>query len=276
METKSVTIAIPFYNAEKYLNLAIESVINQTFKNWNLILIDDGSNDTSLSIATRYAESDGRIRVISDGLNKNLGGRLNEIPYMTDSEFLVRMDADDIMHPYKIQRQIDTFIKFPDIDVLGTNAYAIDKDNFVIGIRFAQSKGELLRKVNSFIHPTIMAKTEWFKANPYDVKAERVEDLELWCRTFESYNFQMLTEPLFFYREFQGGYYKKYFFAQKSKNYLKQKYPNNKFWNKYFKNNYFKYLLYKFFNFFKQEGHLINRRNSILFKHKKLYVEYIR
>ena len=126
-----VTIGLPFYNAEKYLALAIESVLQQTYTDWELLLLDDGSTDDSLSIAQSYAQKDSRIKVISDGKNKNLATRLNELPSLAQGLYLARMDADDIMHPARIERQLAVLKTHPEIDVLGTNAYIINDENAV-------------------------------------------------------------------------------------------------------------------------------------------------
>jgi len=216
-----ITIAIPFFNGEKYLELAIQSVLAQTYKDWKLILVDDGSTDSSLEIANKYAKTDDRITVYSDGENKNLGYRLNQIPSLVNTKYLARMDADDIMHPKRIEKQLEILEANPEIDVLGTNAYSINEHNEVEGIRLAVDlENPVVIDCKSFIHPTIMAKTEWFRNNPYDVQAVRVEDYELWYRTREHSVFKVLTEPLFFYREFGDNYYKKYFKGIKSMFYV--------------------------------------------------------
>lgn len=257
-----ITIAIPFYNAEKFLDLAIQSVFNQTFVDWKLLLIDDGSTDTSLEIARRY-QNDPRVTVYSDGQNKNLGYRLNQIPSLVDTKYIGRMDADDSMHPDKIRKQIEVLESHPEIDVLGTNAYSINENNLIHGIRLEYSEKEVLRKVKSFIHPTIVAKTEWFINNPYDVKAVRIEDLELWFRTNNKCNFQILTEPLFFYREFGDNYYKKYFKGNHSILYVLKKHHWNisffKFAVKYFTSG----LVYFLFNIIGKESVLVSKRNAV-------------
>ena len=264
-EKSSVTIAIPFFNAEKYLSQAIDSIIFQTYCDWELLLVDDGSTDSSVSIAEEYQKKDDRIKLYTDGENKNLGFRLNEIPKLVTTEYLVRMDADDIMHPKKIEKQLDALLHYPEIDVLGTNAYSIDEDNNVVGIRLNISKEEII-PVETFIHPTIMARTSWFLSNPYDVTAVRVEDIELWIRSKDKSKFYILTEPLFFYREFGGGYYKKYLKSLPS------------FWNLVMKNNFKKvYLLlfikniigtivYFVYDKLGKEHYLILKRNQKILK----------
>lgn len=256
-----VTIGLPFYNAEKYLALAIESVLQQTYTDWELLLLDDGSTDNSLSIAQSYAQKDSRIKVISDGKNKNLAARLNELPSLAQGLYLARMDADDIMHPARIERQLAVLGTHPEIDVLGTNAYIINDENAVIGTRYPLTPENTLTRVKSFIHPTIIAKKQWFLANPYDTKALRMEDAELWYCTFSKYYFVRLNEPLLFYREVGNNYYKKYFLAQQSKAYIFSKYPNESYWKQYFKTNFLKGIVYRIAHIFGMEQWLVNRRN---------------
>lgn len=256
-----VTIAIPFYNAEKYLALAIKSVIQQTYNHWELILIDDGSTDHSLAIARTYEAKDKRIRIYSDGKNMNLGHRLNEITKLTHTVYLARMDADDIMHPDRIVTQIKILEQFPEIDVLGTNAYSINEDNNVEGLRIqADLQKPALQDCSSFIHPTIMGKTSWFRNNPYDVKAVRVEDYELWNRAASTSVFKVYTAPLLFYREFGQDYYKKYFKSIASNFYIAKKRNSVK---AYIYSTVFllKAVLYYFFNLAGKEKVLVSKRS---------------
>ncbi|MGV1002106.1 glycosyltransferase family 2 protein [Empedobacter falsenii] len=263
-----ITIAIPFFNAEKFLEEAIVSVIDQSFTEWVLLLVDDGSTDRSLDIAKAYAAKDERIQVFSDGANKNLGYRLNQIPHLVTTEYLARMDADDIMHPQRIEQQIQTLQNHPSIDVLGTNAYTIDEKGAVVGIRYATTGDQKLVQVEAFIHPTIVAKTSWFRMHPYDVEAVRVEDAELWYRTKNTSNFMMLLQPLFFYREFGGEYYKKYFKNNTSKKVLLKKYQNDKYWIDFFRYNKLKGYVYYFASLINKENFLILKRNKVIFKNK--------
>jgi glycosyltransferase involved in cell wall biosynthesis len=268
-----LTVAIPFYNASRYLDEAIESVFNQTYHNWQLILLDDGSTDNSLEIANKYL-SDPRVKVFSDGENKNLGFRLNQIPSLVNTEFLARMDADDIMHPQRLEKQLNVLIANPTIDVLGTNAYSIDDNNLVFGIRGKYNSCQTLNKVSSFIHPSIMAKTKWFKQNPYDVKAVRIEDAELWLRTSHVFQFYQLSLPLLFYREFGINYYKKYSGGYKALFYMLKKHNYSfrvcRFVLKYF----FSGFIFYIFNLVGKESILLKRRNVINLPHRDL-IEFL-
>ena len=100
-----VTIGLPFYNDRLTLELAIKSIFAQTYKNWELILVDDGSTDGSLNIAKKI--TDKRVRIISDEKNKGLIFRLNQIASLAKGKYLARMDADDLMQPTRIEKQVE-------------------------------------------------------------------------------------------------------------------------------------------------------------------------
>lgn len=212
-----ITICIPFYNDMKFLRHSILSVINQTYTNWELLLLDDGSTDGSLDIAKEYC-LDPRIKLISDGMNKGLVYRLNQSIELTKTDYYVRMDSDDIMHPDRLLKQIDIMRNNQYIDVLGTTAISIDENNKINGIKQSifLRDSDRLNKTLGFIHPTIIGKTKWFKKNRYLSTANRMEDTELWYRTRNNSAFYVLNEPLLFYREFGGNYYKKYYSITKT------------------------------------------------------------
>ena len=205
-----VTIAIPIYNAEEYLAFAIQSVINQTFKNWELLLMEDGSTDSSCAIAEEFAQKDSRIAVLKDGENKGLVYRLNQSIALARGELYARMDADDIMYVTRIKEQVEFMESHPEIDVCGTSIMTIDDNNNIIGSGYGNGR------VTEFYHPTIMGKTAWFRSNPYADWAVRAEDTELWLRTMHKSNFYCIGRPLFFYREFGVTSFRKYMLTQKT------------------------------------------------------------
>ena len=194
MNNTLVTVAIPIFNAEKYLKYSIQSVLNQTYRDFELILINDGSTDKSLDIILSF--HDERIRVIDDGENKGLIERLNQSVKLARGEYYVRMDADDIMYITRIEEQLVFLQSHPDIDVLGASIMTIDDENHIHGSGYSSGN------VSSFFHPTVMGRTKWFLENKYTAWAKRAEDTELWIRTSHSSKFYSLGKPLLFYREF--------------------------------------------------------------------------
>jgi len=205
-----VTIAVPIYNARSFLQDAIQSVLNQTYKNWVLYLINDGSTDGSLSVIQEFAAKDSRICVVNDGQNRGLIFRLNQSISLCKTKYYARMDADDIMCQSRIEEQVRFLEAHPDVDVCGTSIMTIDSDNNIIGSGLSEGK------VSGFVHPTVMGKTSWFKANPYADWALRAEDFELWSRTAKYSNFYAIGKPLLFYREFGVPTFKKYYLSQKT------------------------------------------------------------
>lgn len=206
MKHPFISVGIPIYNAGKYLALAIQSVINQSYQNWELILIDDGSTDNSLQIAKSFEAKDKRIRVISDGQNKKLPYRLNQIIDEAKYNYIMRMDADDMIHPKKIEIQIEFLIKNPQYDLVSTGLVSVDKDHKAYGYRNISrihTEFRELKRSYPIVHASIMAKTSWYKRNKYRLDYPRCEDYELWCRTSlkNDLNIAILPNLLYYYRE---------------------------------------------------------------------------
>src|SRR5271165_1083579 len=155
-----ITIGLPFHNAEDTLLAAIGSIFAQSFQDWELILMDDGSSDGSARIARSIDDS--RVRVITCQQNRGLAAVLNEIADAASGQYLARMDADDLMHPSRLERQLRILERGPEVDIVATAAYIIDGRDQPIGIR-AQSPlpmtiGSLLRN-NLVLHPTVTGRT---------------------------------------------------------------------------------------------------------------------
>ena len=220
-----ISIGISFLNCEKYIDFAICSVLNQTYENWELILIDDGSTDNSLKIAKSY--SDSRIKIFSDGNNMGLAFRLNQLVEMSTGKYFARMDADDVMYFDRLTIQVKFLEENQEIDVLGSSALTIDNDNLIYGKINVNKHPKSLENVFSnkcFIHPTIMAKTSWFKINKYN-GIDRMEDADLWSRTILSSTFHNIDNPLLYYRQAGIPYLSKYLISQKStRNLIKNHY----------------------------------------------------
>lgn len=253
-----VTIAIPIYNAEEYLASAIQSVMNQTYKDWELLLMCDGSNDSSTTIANEYALKDERIKVIDDGVNRGLIYRLNQSILMTTSKYYARMDADDIMYITRIEEQVRYMEEHPEVDVLGTSIMIIDNNNNIV------SSGYDVGDVNKFTHPTVMGRTSWFKANPYSDWALRAEDYELWTRTYDKSVFRAIGKPLFFYREFGVPTFRKYYLSQVTLLKIFRKYKSyNKTFSWFLSNTfktYLKIIAYYVFDKIGRLNYLISKR----------------
>jgi len=228
-----VTIGIPFYNAEKYLADAIRAVFAQTHQNWELILIDDGSTDTSLEIAKSV--KDKRVRVYSDGKNKKLATRLNEIVQLAKYNLVARMDADDLMSPTRLEKQLEILDLYPEIDLVTTGLFSITNDLKLIGARWHPSTSitfnELLfKKGCGVVHAAILARKSWFIRNPYDIDLEIAQDYDLWLKSSFKNDFPiyLIQEPLYYYREEGSTTAKKMLRAYENERVMYRKYAKGK------------------------------------------------
>lgn len=194
-----ITVGIPVYNASQTVSTAIQSVLQQTFTDFELIITDDGSTDNTLSIINTFA--DPRIRVVSHTENKGIAFRLNEQIEMAEGQYFARMDADDIMMPERLERQVKALLDNKDIDVLGTAIVVIDESCSIIGQRGTVCAPPRVSDANYFFHPTVMGRIEWFRNNHYNPAYSGWEDYELWLRTCSKSKFMEITEPLLFYRD---------------------------------------------------------------------------
>ena len=201
-----ITIAIPFYNAERFLLDSIKSVFAQTHTEWELILIDDGSTDKSLAIAESI--KDPRVRVYSDGENRKLASRLNEIVKLAKYDIIARMDADDLMSPYRIEKQVKILKDNPSIDLVTTGLFSVTDALAPVGVRWHHNINitfdDLINNRGcGVVHAAIIGRKDWFVRNSYNEKLKIAQDFELWVRSFSNDDFKMhlLQEPLYFYRE---------------------------------------------------------------------------
>ena len=211
-----VTIGLPFFNAEDDLPDAIRSIFSQTHQDWELILLDDGSTDGSLEIAR--AIQDPRVRVVSDGKNLRLAARLNQIVDLASTDIIVRMDADDLMPPERIARQLQVLLANPDIDLVSTGLVSIDHEGMPFGARWHFSetvtRDDLLRKKGAgIVHASVMGRRAWFLRNRYDPQVSIAQDYDLWLRSSarNDLKVRVVQEPLYYVREVSSVTPKKMF-----------------------------------------------------------------
>lgn len=202
----SVTIGIPFFNAESTLLDAVRSVFAQTHQSWELLLVDDGSSDRSLEIARSI--DDPRVTVYSDGRNKRLAARLNEIVGLAKFDFIARMDADDLMCRDRIERQLRVLVERAEVDLVSAGVVSVSGASMVTGIRcvppgHAVEPDAVLAGHSGIVHAAALARREWFLRNRYDESLKVSQDTDLWIRACANGDLraEILPIPLYFYRE---------------------------------------------------------------------------
>lgn len=202
-EPPLVTVAMPVYNAGQYLRLAVLSIVGQTFTDWELLIIDDGSTDNALQNIADI--DDARIRILRDGTNKGLAVRLNEAIDLARGRYFARMDSDDASYPERFVRQMAILQNDPLLDMVAVRAITIDENNAATGLfPYALSHDEICAQPwRGFYlpHPTWMGRIEWFRKYRYTVPAPYFcEDQELLLRSYREGRFGTLDEIQFAYR----------------------------------------------------------------------------
>ncbi len=201
-----ISIIMGAFNAEEYISQCIDSIIDQTYPNWEFIICDDCSTDGTNDIVAQYAQADPRIKLIKNDKNLRLAASLNRCLEVAKGKYVARMDADDKSLPERLETQLEFMESHPEIDCVGSSRIIFDS-NGQQGIRKSvEHPGkELLLLDTPFAHPTIMMKKEVYDAlGGYTVSkmTMRAEDLDLWFRFFaKGYKGYNIQEPLYLYRE---------------------------------------------------------------------------
>ncbi|OIQ99751.1 putative glycosyltransferase EpsE [mine drainage metagenome] len=194
---------MPVYNAGKYLRLAVLSIVRQTFTDWELLIVDDGSTDNALQGIADI--DDARIRILRDGKNKGLAARLNECIDLARGKYFARMDQDDVSYPERFEQQIEALQKDSALDLVAVRAITIDENSKVTGVfPSAPAHDEICARPwrgFHFPHPTWMGKIEWFRKYRYAEPGPYFcEDQELLLRSHGRSRFATVDEILFAYR----------------------------------------------------------------------------
>jgi glycosyltransferase involved in cell wall biosynthesis len=196
-------VLLPCKNGSSTILLAVNSILKQSYKNFELLYLDDGSTDNSIEIVKNI--NDERIRIISDGENLGLAKRLNQGVELAKGEYIARMDSDDVSFPSRLGEQVRFLENNMDIDLVGCKSVAFNTNYEVLGLLpFQKDHSSLCNKIWSNIplpHPTWLGRSEWFINNKYKVPdTYRAEDQELLLRAQQNSKYACLENVLLGYR----------------------------------------------------------------------------
>lgn len=188
-EPSLVSVILPCHNADAFLESALRSILDQTYRDLEVLAIDDGSTDRTRVVLDRMAAIDPRVRVLINERNLGLIPTLNRGVQEARGAYIARMDADDVALPHRIETQIAHLESHPEMDVVGSSAAYIDAEDRQAGSQPARClrPGALRFMVafaNPLIHPTLVARSHVMKAHPYgsSPEAQHTEDYELFSR----------------------------------------------------------------------------------------------
>ena len=199
MKETEVTVLMPAYNAGKYIREAIDSVLSQTFTDFELLIVNDGSTDETESVISSYR--DPRIRLISQP-NQGVSAALNNGLQHASGKFIARFDADDICYPYRLQEQYDFMLQNPEYVLIGSDADYMDREGGYL-LRYeniGHSYEEIVEKIHiycPFVHSSVFYRKDVvLELGGYEVKAHTFEDWLLWTKLIKKGKCLNFYKPL--------------------------------------------------------------------------------
>lgn len=206
MNAPTISVLMPVYNAGPYLAEATQSILNQTFQNFEFIIVNDGSTDDSLDILRLFTGRDGRI-ILVDRPNGGYSSALNQALELARGEFVARMDADDFSFPTRFARQIEYLKQHLNCVAVGAKALMVDQEGDSLSVIDSPSDHETIDREHlkaiggQILHPSVMIRREALKEiGGYRTNFEPAEDLDLFLRLAEMGVLANLTEILIKYR----------------------------------------------------------------------------
>nr|WP_315142633.1 glycosyltransferase family 2 protein [uncultured Flavobacterium sp.] len=195
-----ITVLMPVYNCELYIKEAVDSILNQTFADFDFLIIDDASTDKTVSIIKEYKDS--RIQLIEKTVNTGYTISLNYGLKVAKGEYIARMDGDDISFPHRFEKQIAFLDANPDVVLCGSNFGIIGAEKLINLPEENEAIKLGLLKGNCIAHPSVMIRHSVLQehAVTYDFNKEPAEDYDLWVRLLQFGKLYNIQENLLNYR----------------------------------------------------------------------------
>lgn len=207
-ENPLVSILLPVYNAAEFVKASVESILAQTFRHFEVIIINDGSTDDSLAIIESI--SDSRIKIFTQ-LNAGIAAALNKGIVLAKGKYIARQDADDISLPQRLEKQVKFLEENSSYGLVGGQAEIIDRSGKPANrfLKHAATNGKLQYDLlwnTPFVHPSLMIRKECFeKEGGFYTGKELFEDYDMWSRIALHYKLANIPEILLQYRELSTG-----------------------------------------------------------------------
>ena len=206
-----ISVLLPIYNRPGYVSMAIDSILQQTCSDFELIIIDDGSARPTYEIISRYEKRDSRILIIRNEVNLGITASLTNGLKQARGNLIARMDSDDVSLPERFERQIAYLDHHPEIGILGTRFKRIDENGIVSSSHSIRPCGPNIIWWSMFffpavVNPAIMARREYFvkfNENDAEVPYPDAEDYAFWLRIGFEADFQNLPDELLLFRRHQ-------------------------------------------------------------------------
>ena len=197
-QSEKISVLISVFNGEKTINKSIESILDQTYNNFEILLMNDGSTDNTENILKEYADKFSDISYFENKKNMGLTFSLNFLIKKSNGTYLARQDADDISYRNRFQMQISTILK-NNLDFCTSRALIKGTNKKIPGFSYFLPYQYLIKYKNPFIHGSLMIKKEVMnEIGSYNTKFKYAQDYKLFFDLIKkNYNFKTINEPLY-------------------------------------------------------------------------------
>lgn len=197
----AISVLMSVFNEERYVPVSIESILNQSFSDFEFLITDDHSSDGTLDILHKYSSLDKRIKITKHSKQLGLARSLNEQIRASKGHYLARMDGDDIAHTKRLEKQLEFLEKNSDIGMVGSFCREIDNNGRFVSLWERPTSNRSIQKAifkfNPFIHSSIMIRKEVIiNAGMYNTECKYAQDYDLWLRVVKKYKCVNIEKPL--------------------------------------------------------------------------------
>ncbi len=216
--TPLVSVLITVYNDEKHIGTAVESILNQSFQDFEIVVVDDGSTDNTPMVLQKYSEADNRIKIFSQA-NSGTTKAANNGLSKSVGKYIARLDSDDYSYSHRLKYEVDFLEKNPNIALIGGGVHIIDVEGRIIGsrnINIKHPKNVLAHRCIFQQSDVMFRKEAIMKLGGYREKFKNAQDYDLWLRISEKYEIVKVNEIFGVWRLNAGGYTLSRTFEQKA------------------------------------------------------------
>ena len=201
-----VSVVMAVHNEqESFLRTAFASMFDQTYRDWEMIVIDDASDDTCQTILQELCKDKENVRIVRNESNLGLTKSLNRGLALANGVFIARMDADDVSVPERLSKQVEFLAKHPDIDIVGAGVVSFGNENIFMSPAFGYDNNKAQCNLffsSTLCHPSVMIRKDFLNQHhlQYDENVKKGQDYDMWERCSEYGKLAVMTDVLLFYR----------------------------------------------------------------------------
>lgn len=208
MKSPTVSVIMPTLNNGAYIQRAVASILEQSFEDLQLIIVDDGSSDGTVSRIREF--TDDRVCLVQRADETGVTSARNEGFRRSSSQYVAVHDGDDWSNPNRLRKQVEYLDENPEVALVGTGAYLVDKDSNIQSRRHVLESPSLteIKAHNEFVHGSVLMRRDALKeAGGYDEWFDLAEDYDLWLRLADKYEVRNIDEPLYYFRQHDESLY---------------------------------------------------------------------